>query len=503
MTRRVIIIGAGIGGLSLSIYLARHGFEVEIVEKQDRPGGRCSALEQGGHRFDAGATLLLMPRLVRSIYADWGQSLENHLDLLPLDPIYDLHFERGARLRFTPQLPGLMAQMERIEEGSFERFLRCFDLGWRQYQRLMSRFLGRNFDRPWSYFNPANGYYFLALKAYRNHHRHVCRYFKSPQLQAAFTFQNIYVGQSPFATSAAYALLPAVELAQGGWYPRGGMSAVAGSLEAMAREAGVRFHYGAAVRRIVIRSTEARAVSLDDGTEMEADIIAANADLPYVYRCLLPDSGRPRRLDRMGYTCSALVFYWGLARRQPDLGHHSIFVGEDYRAGFDGIFGGKGMCASPHFYVNRPASTDPSAAPPGKDSLTVIVPVHNLQGRGDEGWQGLTGRARDAVFARLAASGLGGLAGDVESETVHTPRDWAAALNLTHGAVFGSLDHRVTQVGYLRPSSRHAAFKNLYFVGGSTHPGSGVPLALLSGRLTAERILRAAGRKPAFGELQF
>lgn len=213
---RVLIVGAGVGALSLAIYLGQRGYPVEILEKEPNPGGRCGRIERDGHRFDLGATLLLMPELFRSIYADWNQKLETHLALAPLKPIYELFFEKRGRLAFTTELPIMREQFERIEPGSFERFLRYVGFGWRQYQQLMGRFLGRNFNHAWDYFNPVNGYYFLKMKAHCNHFRHTCKFFKSPELQAAVTFQNIYVGQSPFTTSAAYMLLPAMELAQGG-----------------------------------------------------------------------------------------------------------------------------------------------------------------------------------------------------------------------------------------------------------------------------------------------
>ncbi|HSK09705.1 MAG TPA: phytoene desaturase family protein [Vicinamibacterales bacterium] len=502
--QRVIIVGAGVGGLSLSIYLARQGFDVEVLEKHGVAGGRCGVLEREGHRFDLGATLLLMPRLFRAIYADWGERLDEQLQLLPLDPIYDLHFERGSRFRFTPNLPALRAQAESLEPGSFDRVLRCIELGWRQYEGLMGRFLGRNFDGPWDYFTPRNAWDFVRLKAHRNHYRHVRRYFQSEELRAAFTFQNIYVGQSPFATSAAYGLLPAMELAQGGWYPRGGMHAIAGSLGAIAGKAGVRVRYGANVEEITVAAGRATGVRLDDGSRVEADVVAANADLPYVYRRLLPDSRERERLNRLRYTCSAIVFHWGVGRRHPELGHHNIFLGADYRAGFDNIFERRTLSRSPHFYLNRPSSTDPSCAPAGKDTLSAIVPVHHAGGNPAEDWRGLAGRARDAVFRRLARSGCADLSDRIECEVLLTPADWERRLNLTHGSVFGSLDHRITQVGYLRPSNRHPRYSNLYFVGGSTHPGSGVPLALLSGRLTAERILLGEGRsRPVLAALEF
>lgn len=504
MKKKVLVIGAGIGGSAVAIYLAQQGCEVEVLEKQRDPGGRCGQIRRDGHRFDLGATLMLMPTLFRSIYADWGEDLDQHLKLFPLDPIYEIDCESGNKLAFTSRLPALQTRLEAVEKGSFRRWLRYFELGCRQYGELMHRFLGRNFDAPWEFFNPANAYYFLTLKAHRNHFNYAKKIFRSPELRAAFTFQNIYVGQSPYSSSATYTLLPAMELAQGGWYPQGGMHSVAQSLVNIAGRHGVRFRFNAPVERIRIKNSTATGVVLNDGTELEADIVVSNADLPYTYAKLLPDAARAARLRRKRYTCSAIVFHWGLDRTYPELGHHNIFLSADYRGGFDGIFKHRTFGETPHFYLNRPSHTDPSAAPAGRDSFSVIIPSGHLEPRRPRDWDELSRRAREAVFRRLRKNGLDEVEKNIRFEIRFTPPVWERSLNLTYGSVFGSLDHGIGQVGYLRPANRHARYRNVYFVGGSTHPGSGVPLVLLSGRLTAERILRDLGRSRPFArELMF
>lgn len=496
--KKIIVIGAGAGGSALSIYLAQAGHAVTVLEKLEQPGGRCGQIRRDGHVFDLGATLMLMPLLFRSIYADWGEDLDGHLKLLPLHPIYHLHFENHGKLEFSSCLPVLQGQLEAREKGAFGRWLQYFDAGCRQYSGLMGRFLGRNFNHAWEYFHPLNGYYFFRLQAHRIHFNFAKKYFRTPELQAAFTFQNIYVGQSPFAASAAYALLPAMELAQGGWHPQGGMHSIVQSLVSIAQQRGVRFHYNAGVQKILIADSKIVGVLLDDGSEAAADIVVANADLPYVYRHLLPAAPGPARWRRLRYASSAIVFHWGLNRSFPELGHHNIFLAEDYRGGFDGIFKRGSFGDPPHFYLNRPAATDASAAPEDGDSISAIIPAAHLDDRQPQDWDALANRARRAVFQRLAREGLADIEKSIKFEIGFTPPVWQSSLNLSAGAVFGSLHHGLSQVGYLRPANRHPLHPNLYFVGGSTRPGSGVPLVLLSSRLTAERILQDLGNPHPF-----
>lgn len=495
---RALVIGAGVGGLALAIYLAEHGLEVEIVEKREGPGGRCGRLERDGHRFDVGATLLLMPRLCRSIFADWGEDLDAQLDLRPLDPIYTLYFEERGPFAFSADREHLREEMERLEPGSWARWQGYDDLGRRQYRVLMRRFLGRNFEGPADYFTLSNLLWFFRLQAHRRHFRLTARFLRTPELRAAFTFQNIYVGQSPFSSSAAYALLPAMELEQGGWYPVGGMHRIVERLVALCEQRGVRIRYDAEVAEVLVRHDTVAGVRLADGRRLPAGVVAANADLPYVYRSLLPPSREGQRLRRRRYASSALVFHWGLDEPLYGLGHHNIFLGRDYEEGFRRIFHAPGSGPPTHFYVNRPGSTDPSCAPPGRDTVSVIVPAPRHDPDRPLDWAELRDRTRDLVLERLAAEGFPDLERRIALERCFTPPDWQRALNLTHGSVFGSLDHGVDQVGWLRPANRHARIRGLYFVGGSTRPGSGVPLVLLSGRLTAERILRDRGVPPAF-----
>jgi phytoene desaturase len=229
---------------------------------------------------------------------------------------------------------------------------------------------------------------------------------------------------------------------------------------------------------------------LQDGSFLGADIIVANADLPYVYSELLPDEGEAHHLEHLKYTCSAMMFYWGVDTLYPQLGTHTMFLADDYRASFDHIFKDHLLPDQPSFYVYAPARTDPSAAPVGEDTLTVLVPCGHLDADSMQDWDLLRARARAAVIQRLKTTlGIEDLEQHLKFERSYTPRDWSSFYNLAKGAAFG-LSHNFLQVGYLRPHNRHHRYGNLYFVGSSTHPGTGLPMALLSARLTTERIVQ-------------
>jgi phytoene desaturase len=291
-------------------------------------------------------------------------------------------------------------------------------------------------------------------------------------------------------------LLQYTELADGVWFPIGGLFRVVESLVAIAERHSVEFLYNSPVQQVQVEGRRATGVILEDGSQLSADVIVANADLPYVYDHLLPDRAAAERLQRKKYTCSAIMFYWGVDKVFPQLGHHNIFLSGDYRGSFDRIFKDKTLPGEPSFYVHAPARTDSTAAPTGHDTLLVLVPVGHLEEGVPQDWEVLQSRARAAVLSRLTDCGVTDLDAHLKFETVYTPRDWRDTYNLAKGAAF-SLSHDFWQVGYLRPRNQHSRYRNLYFAGGSTHPGTGLPMVLLSAGLTTERILADAGVRQA------
>ena len=389
----------------------------------------------------------------------------------------------------------MRSQLDAMETGAFESYLRFMAEGHLNYRLSLKHFVGRNFYSYLEYFNPANLPLLIKMKALVKHANNVAGYFKDPRLQAAFSFQNMYLGVSPYDAPATYSLLQYTEMGDGVWFPRGGMYRVIESLASIAEGLGVHFYYNAPVAHIDVLDSQARGVTLEDGRRFPADLVVANADLPYVYSRLLPQDEQTRhdvsRLADKKYTSSAMMFFWGVrGERSPHLLHHNIFLADHrYRASFDAIFQGHTLPDEPSFYVCAPTRTDPTLAPPDGDSLTVLVPVGNLDERTPQDWEQLRARARGMVIQRLEAIGVADLEKRIVFETGWGPAYYEKALNLVKGSAFG-LSHNFTQVGYLRPHNRHPRYHNLYFAGASTHPGTGLPIVLLSARLTVERILK-------------
>jgi phytoene desaturase len=488
-TPSVLVVGAGLGGIALAARLSQAGYDVTVIEKNASPGGRCGQIIHDGHRFDTGPTLFLMPEVFADTYAALGQRMEDHLDLRRVDPTYQIRFTDGKELTLTADLNHMQTQLEAIETGSFGGYLSYLIEGHRHYRISLDRFVGRNFYSLMDYFSPANLPLLIQLKALVKHYDNIGKYFSDPHLKAAFTFQNMYLGLSPFDAPATYSLLQYTELADGVWFPIGGMYRVIESLVTLAESLRVKFIYNAAVEAIETEGSQATGVRLADGRRFSADIIVANADLPYVYQHLLPDPSPAARLDGKKYTCSTITFYWGVKKKYPELGPHNVFLSNDYRASFDRIFRDHTLPDDPSFYVHAPARLDPQAAPEGEDTLMVLVPVGSFNGEAAPDEPALIERARKTVISRLAELGLPDLEQNIKFEMRYSPKVWQNLYNLARGANFG-LSHNFWQVGYLRPHNRHDHYRNLYFVGSSTHPGTGLPIVLLSARLTSERMIK-------------
>ena len=484
----VIVIGAGIGGIAVAAHLARHGMHVTVVEKNARPGGRCDRFTRDGHQFDSGPTLFVMPLLYDAEFAALGASAREMLGLQRVDPTYHLVFDDGSQLALTSDMKSMREQLESIEPGSFHGFLRYFEEGHRHYQLAMDHLVGRDFRTASQFFNLANLPLLFRLKPLVPHYRNMSTYFDEPRLKSAFTFQDVYMGLSPFEAPATFSMMPYTELAHGVWYPQGGMYRVVEALMEIAIQAGVEFAFDEEVDRIDVNGARARGVVLAGNRRIEADAIVANADLPYVYQHLLPEDGMSGQLARKRYSCSVVSFFWGVDKPYKTLSPHTLFLADDYRENFQSIIQDLALPDNPSLYVHAPARLDPSMAPPGEDTLIGIVPVGHLDENGEQDWRVIRDRARQAVFKRLALLGITDLEAHIKFEVNYTPLSWRKRYNLVKGSTHG-LCHTLTQLGYFRPHNRHPRYHNLYFVGASTHPGTGMPTALVSARLAAQRLL--------------
>ncbi len=487
--QHALVIGAGIGGIATAIRMAQNGFQVTVVEKCQRAGGRCNIIEKAGHRFDTGPTLFLMPELYKQAFADIGERIEDHLDLVRIDPTYQIHFEDDTLLRLTSDLKEMQDQLEQIEPGSFSQYIRYLAEGQLHYNLALPNVVQRNFDHWYQFFTLKNLLLMLRLKALKKHYRHIGKYFQDDRLKVAFTFQNMYMGVNPCEAPAIFSLMQYTELADGVWFPRGGMYSVIEALEKIARRWGVEFVFDTTVEKIMVEGNRATGVLMERNQQFEADIVIANADLPYVYREMLPDDGTSARLDDKKFGCSALVMLWGLDKQYPQIGPHNLFIAEDFRESFEALFDGRTIAAEPSFYMHAPSRVDSSMSPDGQDTLMVAFPIGHLIGDRSEDWPAIKQHCKDFAIQRLKRLGITDLEEHIKFEINLTPEYWENRHNLTKGSAHG-LSHDLMQMGYMRPHNRHKEYRNLYFVGASTHPGTGLPTVLVSAKLVSERILR-------------
>lgn len=488
--KSVIIIGAGIGGIATSIHLAKNGFQVHVYEKNASPGGRCSQLIRDNHRFDLGATILLMPSVYRAAFRSMGLKFEDCFDLKKLPVIYKVHFGQNRELSFSNNNEFMKSQLEMIEPGSYSKYLSYIIKGYTFFEIAIEKLLSRNFFNLYEFIKPGNIPLLINLKTYISHRKYVKRFFRDPDLRRAFSFQNIYVGQSPNNSPALFAMLPAAELLEGAFFPVGGMYRIVEQLTSIAAGLGVQFYFNSRIDKIQTSGDRALSILLNDGSEKTAELFVVNADLPYAYSSLLPDKKISYRISKMKFACSAIVFYWALDKIYPGLEHHNVFLSDDYDHNLTMIFNKKSIAENPSFYIQSPARTDPSAAPVGGDSLTIIVPSGHIDDKHPQSWDSLKKTARSSIINRLKKTGMGDIEDHIKFEMCYTPVSWENMYNVSRGSVFGSLSHSILQMGYFRPHNRHDRYKNLFFTGGSTHPGNGIPLVLLSAKLTSERILK-------------
>ena len=490
-TKKVIVIGAGIGGMTAAIHLAKQGVQVTVIEKNSRAGGRCDRISRDGHHFDTGPTLLVMAPLYETEFTMLGTSMRAELDLQRVDPTYHLVFDDGCQLALTSDMKSMQDQLDTFEPGSFQGFIRYMDEGYRHYHLGIQKLVYPDFRKATDFFKLANLPLLFQLKPLAIHYQNMARYFRDSRLKSAFTFQDVYMGLSPFEAPATFSMMPYTELAHGVWYPKGGMYQISEALLRLARKAGVEFIFHTAVDQIEVNGKSARGVSVN-GEMISADAVLANADLPYVYQDLLPPDGHSKQLAHKRYSCSAISFFWGVDKVYPQLGPHTLFLASDYRENFKSIIDDLDLPQNPSLYVHAPARLDPDMAPAGQETLTAVVPVGHMSEAGDQEWDQLRDIARQHVFRRLSGLGISDLQDHIKFEINFTPLSWRKRYNLVKGSTHG-LCHNLAQLGYFRPDCQHRDYRNLFFTGASTRPGTGLPTAMVSGRQSATRIMNFLG----------
>lgn len=488
MNESVVIIGAGIGGLSAAIRLAARGLRVVIVEQNDHVGGKMDEIQAAGFRFDTGPSVITMRPVFEALFAAAGRRLSDYLTLLPVDPLTRYFYPDGSRLDLSRDLSALLPQIEAFSPGDADGYLRYLAHAVRIYRLTRQVFI---FGPPLS---PGSIRDFplrdaLKIDPMRTMAASIRSFVSDPRLQQLLGRFATYVGASPYQAPATLNVIAAVELAGGVWYPQGGVYAIARALEKLARELGIELRLETPVERVEVRDGRVRGVTTGAGEFIPAEGVIANVDVATVYsRLLAPGVLPPRRVARTlnrPLSCSGFLLLLGLDRAFPDLAHHNIFFSRDYRREFDDLFRREIPPEDPTIYVAITSKTDSSHAPPGGENWFVMVNAPALSPAWD--WTEKAEAYRARILDRLAAFGYD-VRPAIRFERCLTPADIERQTGAYRGALYGASSNQ-RLAAFLRPPNRSRYVRGLYFAGGTTHPGGGVPMVTLSGAVAAGMVL--------------
>ena len=492
MPQRVLIVGAGPGGLATAMLLAKAGVEVTILEKEPRVGGRTSAIEGQGYRFDLGPTFFLYPQILEEIFAEVGRDLKREVPMRKLDPQYRLIFGAGGELLCTSDVERMVAAIAKLAPADAPQFRRFMNDNRFKLEKfapcLQSPFLS------WTDLLQTRLLAVLPyLKPLKSLHAELAGYFADPRLQLAFTFQSKYLGMSPFQCPSLFSILSYLEYEHGIWHPTGGCSELTRGMARVAKELGARIRLGEPVQEILFEGRRAIGARTAQG-EHRADAVVVNADFAHAMTTLVPNRLRRRWTDatiaRKRFSCSTFMLYLGIEGRCDQLEHHNIYIAENYRQNLEDIERRHVLTDDPSFYVENPSGIDDTMAPPGHSALYLLVPVSHQHPNLD--WTRERDRYRRVALRQLAKLGLPDIEKRIRFERALTPIDWEQNVGVYRGATF-NLAHNLGQMLHLRPRNRFEEFERMYLVGGGTHPGSGLPVIFESARISARLLLQDLG----------
>lgn len=488
--KKVAIIGSGFGGLAEAIRLQARGYAVTVFEKREKIGGRAYQLVKNGYTFDMGPSLVTAPFIIERVFQAAGRKMRDYVDLVPLDPFYRLYFHDKSFMDYTGDPVRMKQELARFNPQDALQYDRFFSDIKEIYDAVITEGLGSQpFDtwRSFLSFVPRA----VRLGGLLPVYAFASRYFKDERNRFAFSFHPLFIGGSPFRAPSIYIMIPYLEREAGVWFARGGMYSLVRAFERVFLELGGRIETNAEVTEITVANGKATGVRVGPATH-PTDIVVSNGDVPWVYKNLIKSEFRKRRwsdraIDRLHISMSCFLLYVGTRKQYPQLKHHTLILSKRYRELVSDIFDKQVLPEDFSMYLHVPTRTDPGMAPPGCESMYVLIPVPHLGGKID--WRVSAIPFRDRILAFLEEEfGMTDLRANIEVLEMFTPTDFESQLNALLGNAF-SIEPRLTQSALFRPHNRSEEIRNLYFVGAGTHPGGGVPGVLLGAEATEKCVV--------------
>ncbi len=494
---RVAVIGSGFGGLAAAIRLQAMGFETTCFEARDRPGGRAYVYHDAGFTFDAGPTVITAPHCIEELFQVSERSMRDYVELLPVDPMYRLQWEDGTAFNYTSDEERLVEQIAAMSPGDVEGYRRFADYTRKVFQKGYVELGATPFLNFRDMLRCAPD--LMKLRADRSVYSAVSRFINDEHLRQAFSFHPLLVGGNPYETSSIYTLIHWIERQWGVFFPKGGTGALVEGLVRLFEDLGGQLRLNSPVQQIRLVGSggkrrslgERHEITLPSGERTVFDAVVSNADIHHTYATLYgaEPAARPirRKLEKMDWSMSLFVMYFGTNRRYNDLAHHTILFGNRYKGLLNDIFHGNRLPDDFSLYLHAPTVTDPSLAPPGGEAFYVLSPVPHL-GRADVDWDAVSRRYGDAVLESLERH-LPGLRDSIVTRRHFTPIDFRDQLNAHLGSAF-SVAPKLTQSAYFRPHNKCDRIPGLYIVGSGTHPGAGVPGVINTAKATTALVAR-------------
>lgn len=491
--KKIIVIGAGVAGLSAAVRLQKLGYEVTLYEKDRQVGGKMNQIKTAGFTFDLGPTIVMMPEIYREVFEFCEKDPDDYISMKKVDPMLKLYFNKEEPIEFSNDLIELTKTLENISPEDTQGYFAFLADIYQRYTIAKEAFITKSFRGFWDFYNPKSLWAGIRLRTFSDAYTSISKFVKDDRLRKSLAFQTLYIGVSPYQGPSLYTIIPMIELFYGVYFIEGGMYTLATSLARLFEELGGKIVYETSVDEILIDNKIAKGIRIGKEQVM-ADAIVCGADFPYAMKELIPDERKRgkytnKKIAKFEYSCSCFLMYLGLDKKYPEEHLHSIYFAEDFKQNVDDLFERGKLPDDPSFYLYRPSLMDDSLAPEGQEGLYVLVPVPELSKY--EKWTEQTMQAYRQKIIRLLKEKT--IFKDIDehivSETLITPKDFSERFNAYNGATFG-LKPTLKQSNYYRPHNKFAAAENLYFCGSSTHPGAGVPIVMQSAKLAVEELLR-------------
>lgn len=485
-----VVIGAGLGGLSAAMRLGSKGYSVTVIDRLDRVGGRGSSVTKNGFRFDLGPTILTVPQVFEKLWKDCGKDFAGDVELVPLDPFYEIRWQDGSRFQVRSSEEEMLAEVTRNFPKDLKGYCKFLEDCEKRYVFGFEGLGRRPMNKIWDLLKEIPG--FIRLRADRSVYAHVSTRVKDPKLRMALSFHPLFIGGDPRNVTSMYILVSHLEKAFGVHYVKGGVQALADAMANVVKEQGGQVLLNSNVENITLSKQKADGVMLENGLKLTADIVVSNADPGWTYNKLLPNQKKrwtEKKLKKSRWSMGLFVWYFGTKNTREkwqDVGHHTIMNGPRYRRLLADIFDRQFLADDMSIYLHRPSVTDPSVAPKGDDCFYALSPVPNLKTSNPINWskelEGYKNKMRMVLEETIP-----GFSDAIIAEHILTPKDFEERYLSPYGSGF-SLEPRIFQSAWFRPHNVSEDIENLYLVGAGTHPGAGIPSVVTSSEVLSQLV---------------